>query len=65
MFGRHAEVHSEGDHVMHLDFQTGDIHFMCRDQRSNLSTRIKRRFMRKTTVPSRYDNSRMPVMLGL
>ena len=28
VFGGDAEVQSEGEHVMHLDFQAGDVHFM-------------------------------------
>ena len=28
VFGGEAEVQSEGEHVLHLDFQAGGIHFM-------------------------------------
>jgi PhnB protein len=31
VFGGDAEVQSEGDRVMHLDFKAGDIHFMGSD----------------------------------
>jgi PhnB protein len=35
VFGGDAEVQSEGDRVIHLDFQAGDIHFMGSDLQSD------------------------------
>jgi PhnB protein len=35
VFGGEAEVQSEGERVLHLDFQAGDIHFMGGDLQSD------------------------------
>ena len=35
VFGGDASVQSEGERVMHLDFQAGDIHFMGGDLQSD------------------------------
>ncbi len=35
VFGGDAEVQSEGERVIHLDFQAGDIHFMGSDLQSD------------------------------
>jgi PhnB protein len=39
VFGGDAEVQSEGERVIHLDFQSGDIHFMGSDLESDHSGR--------------------------
>jgi PhnB protein len=35
IFGGDAEVQLDGERVMHLDFQAGDIHFMGSDRQSD------------------------------
>jgi PhnB protein len=40
VFGGDAEVQSEGDNVIHLDFQAGNIHFMGSDHQRD-QTKLK------------------------